>query len=70
MSKILSPMERIQIRLDVERNIAVAITEGLLKVVGEDATGKTLFALTEKGRRYTDQLTDRFVTSAKEAVKS
>ena len=70
MSKILSPAERIQIRLDVERNIAVAITEGLLKVVGEDATGKTLFALTEKGRQYTDQLTNRFVTSAKEAVKS
>jgi len=70
MSKILSPAERIQIRLDVERNIAVAITEGLLKVVGEDATGKTLFALTEKGRQYTDQLTNRFITSAKEAVKS
>ncbi len=68
--KILSPAERAQIRLEVERQIAVAITQGLLKVVGEDASGKTLFALTEKGQQHANQVADRFVTSAKKVVKS
>ncbi len=69
MSKILSPAERAQIRLEVEQQIAVAITQGLMKVMGENADGQILFALTEKGQQQTDQLTNRIVASAKGAIR-
>lgn len=66
--KPLTLTERMKIRIEVERQLATAITEGLVTVVGEDADGKTLFALTEKGLRHEESLTQTITEAAKAAL--
>lgn len=47
-----------------ERDLMASVEAGLLKVVGKNADGETLFALTEDGEARVEELLDQVIEHA------